>query len=95
MSVIVKPIISEKMSILEEKLGRYGFIVKDSANKVQIKKALEATYGVTVESVNTMRYAGKAKRHRKTWQMDGRTSSFKKAIVTLKEGEVIDIYGNI
>ena len=71
MSVIVKPIISEKMSILEEKLGRYGFIVKDSANKVQIKKALEATYGVTVESVNTMRYAGKAKRNRKTWQMDG------------------------
>ena len=95
MSVIVKPIISEKMSILEEKLGRYGFIVKDSANKVQIKKALEATYGVTVESVNTMRYAGKAKRNRKTWRMDGRTNSFKKAIVTLKEGEVIDIYGNI
>jgi len=95
MSVIVKPIISEKMSILEEKLGRYGFIVKDSANKVQIKKALEATYGVTVESVNTMRYAGKEKRNRKTWQMDGRTNSFKKAIVTLKEGEVIDIYGNI
>ncbi|MBL6876306.1 MAG: 50S ribosomal protein L23 [Flavobacteriales bacterium] len=95
MSVIVKPIITEKMSNLEEKLGRYGFIVENSANKVQIKKDVEATYGVTVESVNTMRYAGKAKRNRKTWAMDGRTSSFKKAIVTLKEGEVIDIYGNI
>ena len=95
MSVIIKPIITEKMSILEEKLGRYGFIVENSANKVQIKKDVEATYGVTVESVNTMRYAGKAKRNRKTWAMDGRTSSFKKAIVTLKEGEVIDIYGNI
>ena len=83
------------MSNLEEKLGRYGFIVENSANKVQIKKDVEATYGVTVESVNTMRYAGKAKRNRKTWAMDGRTSSFKKAIVTLKEGEVIDIYGNI
>jgi len=95
MSVIVKPIITEKMSNLEEKLGRYGFIVENSANKVQIKKDVETTYGVTVESVNTMRYAGKAKRNRKTWAMDGRTSSFKKAIVTLKEGEVIDIYGNI
>ena len=95
MSVIVKPIITEKMSNLEEKLGRYGFIVDNTANKVQIKKAVEATYGVTVESVNTMRYAGKAKRNRKTWSMDGRTTSFKKAIVTLKEGEVIDIYGNI
>tara|TARA_B100000401_G_scaffold328268_1_gene228092 strand:- start:1166 stop:1453 length:288 start_codon:yes stop_codon:yes gene_type:complete len=95
MSVIVKPIITEKMSNLEEKLGRYGFIVENSANKVQIKKDVEAAYGVTVESVNTMRYAGKAKRNRKTWAMDGRTRSFKKAIVTLKEGEVIDIYGNI
>lgn len=95
MSIIVKPIITEKMSNLEEKLGRYGFIVENSANKVQIKKDVEATYGVTVESVNTMRYAGKAKRNRKTWAMDGRTRSFKKAIVTLKEGELIDIYGNI
>ena len=65
MSVIIKPIITEKMSILEEKLGRYGFIVENSANKVQIRKDVEATYGVTVESVNTMRYAGKAKRNKK------------------------------
>ena len=95
MSVIIKPIITEKMSDLEEKLGRYGFIVKNTANKVQIKKDIESTYGVTVESVNTMRYAGKTKRNRKTWSMDGRTNSYKKAIVTLKEGELIDIYGNI
>jgi large subunit ribosomal protein L23 len=95
MSVIVKPIITEKMSNLEENLGRYGFIVEISANKIQIKKDVESTYGVTVESVNTMRYAGKTKRNRKTWSMDGRTTSFKKAIITLKEGEVIDIYSNI
>jgi large subunit ribosomal protein L23 len=95
MSVIVKPIITEKMSNLEENLGRYGFIVENSANKIQIKKDVESTYGVTVESVNTMRYAGKTKRNRKTWAMDGRTTSFKKAIITLKEGEVIDIYSNI
>lgn len=95
MSIIVKPIITEKMSALEEKLGRYGFIVNESANKIEIKNAVEGAYGVSVVSVNTMRYAGKAKRNRKTWQMDGRTPSFKKAIITLKEGEVIDIYGNI
>jgi large subunit ribosomal protein L23 len=95
MSVIVKPIITEKMSALEEKLGRYGFIVDESANKLVIKKAIELTYGVSVQSVNTMRYAGKTKRNRKTWTMDGRTPSYKKAIVTVKEGEVIDIYGNI
>jgi large subunit ribosomal protein L23 len=83
------------MSNLEENLGRYGFIVENSANKIQIKKDVESTYGVTVESVNTMRYAGKTKRNRKTWSMDGRTTSFKKAIITLKEGEVIDIYSNI
>lgn len=95
MSVIVKPLITEKMSKLEEKLGRYGFIVADSANKIQIQKAIEETYGVSVLSVNTMRYAGKTRRNRKTWQVDGRTPSYKKAIVTLAQGEVIDIYGNI
>ena len=91
MSVIVKPIITEKMSNLEENLGRYGFIVENSANKIQIKKDVESTYGVTVESVNTMRYAGKTKRNRKTWAMDGRTTSFKKAIITLKKGQSIDL----
>lgn len=95
MSVIVKPLITEKMSKLEEKLGRYGFIVADSANKIQIQKAIEETYGVSVLSVNTMRYSGKTRRNRKTWQVDGRTPSYKKAIVTLAQGEVIDIYGNI
>ncbi len=74
MSVIIKPVLTEKMSILEEKLGRYGFIVENSANKIQIRKDVEATYGVTVESVNTMRYAGKVKRNKKTWAMDGRTN---------------------
>lgn len=95
MSIIVKPIITEKMSTLEEKLGKYGFIVNNTANKVQIRKAVESTYGVTVDSVNTIRYAGKTKRNKKSGGMDGRTAAFKKAIITLKEGEVIDIYGNI
>ena len=95
MSTIIKPIITEKANALTEDLGRYTFEVAKNANKVEIKKAVESTYSVTVESVNTMKYAGKLKRNRKTWQMDGRTASFKKAVVTLKEGDVIDIYGNI
>lgn len=95
MGVIVKPIITEKANALTEDLGRYSFVVNMNANKVEIKKAVEQTYGVTVESVNTMRYAGKLKRNRKTWQLDGRTKSFKKAVITLKDGELIDIYGNI
>ena len=95
MSVIVKPIITEKANLLTETLGRYSFEVGKTTNKVEIKKAIESMYGVTVEAVNTIRYSGKLKRNRKTWQMDGRTKSYKKAIITLKEGDVIDIYGNI
>jgi large subunit ribosomal protein L23 len=95
MSLIVKPIITEKANSLTEDLGRYSFEVHKNANKVEIKKAVEQTYGVTVEAVNTMRYAGKLKRNRKTWQLDGKSAAFKKAVVTLKEGDVIDIYGNI
>lgn len=95
MSLIVKPIITEKANGLTEKLGRYSFVVDKNANKIQIKTAVEKNYGVTVESVNTIRYASKLKRNKKTWQMDGKTKAYKKAIITLKEGEVIDIYGNI
>jgi large subunit ribosomal protein L23 len=95
MSLIVKPIITEKANALTEDLGRYSFEVHKNANKVEIKKVIEQTYGVTVAAVNTMRYAGKLKRNRKTWQLDGKTAAYKKAVVTLKEGDVIDIYGNI
>jgi large subunit ribosomal protein L23 len=95
MSLIVKPIITEKANGLTEKLGRYSFVVDKTANKIQIKTAVEKNYGVTVESVNTIRYASKLKRNKKTWQMDGKTAAYKKAIITLKEGDVIDIYGNI
>lgn len=95
MSVIVRPLITEKANGLTESLARYSFVVNKKANKIQIKNAVEATYGVTVEAVNTMRYAGKLKRNRKTWQMDGRTAAYKKAVVTVKAGDVIDIYGNI
>jgi len=84
------------MTIQGEKLNRYGFVVEKTANKLQIKQAVEDMYGVTVADVNTMRYGGKAKsRFTKAGYLVGRTNSFKKAIITLKEGEKIDFYSNI
>lgn len=96
MSVLVKPLITEKMSELSEKRNQYGFIVDRKANKVEIKKEVESQYNVTVTSINTMIYAGKnKKRYTKTAILDGRTNHFKKAIVTVAEGDVIDFYANI
>jgi large subunit ribosomal protein L23 len=96
MDIIVKPIVTEKMNIKGESLKQYGFVVDKRANKVQIKKAVEELYGVTVESVNTMRYAGKQKsRFTKTGLITGKKNTLKKAVVTLKEGETIDFYSNI
>ncbi|MCF8298656.1 MAG: 50S ribosomal protein L23 [Saprospiraceae bacterium] len=96
MSIILKPVITEKMSGLSEKLNRFGFIVEKSANKLQIKKAVEEIYDVTVDSVKTMIYGGKTKsRMTKSGNLTGKTKSYKKAIVTLAEGETIDFYSNI
>jgi large subunit ribosomal protein L23 len=96
MGIIIKPIITEKMTALGEKLGRYGFVVDNRANKLQIKKAVKELYGVEVEEVNTMTYAGKRKsRNTKSGVLTGKTNSFKKAIITLAKGESIDFYSNI
>ncbi|RLD58955.1 MAG: 50S ribosomal protein L23 [Bacteroidetes bacterium] len=96
MNIILKPVITEKMTKLGEKLNRFGFIVHKKANKIQIKNAVEELYGVDVESVNTMNYSGKNKsRNTKSGIVTGRTNSYKKAIVTLAEGETIDFYSNI
>lgn len=96
MRVIIKPIITEKMTSGSEKFNRYGFVVEDSANKLQIKKAIEDTYGVTVDSVRTMRYVGKVKvRNTVSGVMIGRANKCKKAVVTLKNGESIDFYSSI
>ena len=92
MSVLKKPLVTEKVSALNEK-GRYGFIVDLDANKVEIKKAVEKQYGVNVKSVNTLNVMGKLKvRYTKTGVQGGRRPNYKKAIVTLAEGEVIDFY---
>ena len=97
MSVIIKPIFTEKQTEISEKFeNRYGFIVAPSANKVEIKKAVETLYNVHVERVNTIRYDGKERsRYTKSGVVTGRTPSYKKAIVTLKEGETIDLFSNI
>ncbi|ASB48478.1 50S ribosomal protein L23 [Alkalitalea saponilacus] len=96
MDVIVKPIVTEKMTQQGEALNRYGFIVKDRVSKSEIKKAVEEMYDVTVATINTMRYSGKLKtRYTKGGILSGRTASYKKAIVTLAEGDKIDFYSNI
>jgi large subunit ribosomal protein L23 len=97
MAFIIKPLVTEKMTkITEKRPNMYGFIVSPDANKVEIKKEVEKTFNVTVEDVNTMRYEGKrSRRYTKAGLVRGQKSSFKKAIVTLKEGEEIDIYSNI
>lgn len=96
MDILIRPIVTEKMTGQGEKFNRYGFIVARDANKIQIKKAVEELYGVTVESVNTMRNRGKVKtRYTKSGVVKGRTSSTKKAIVTLAQGSTIDFYSNI
>jgi large subunit ribosomal protein L23 len=96
MSIIVKPIITEKMTNITEKLSRYGFIVDNKVNKLQIKKAVEEMYGVNVVAVNTANYAGKFKsRNTKKGLVTGKTNSIKKAFVTLAKGELIDFYSNI
>ena len=96
MSVLVKPIVTEKFTAQGETLNKYGFLVNKHANKLQIKKAVEAMYNVTVENVNTIRYSGKFKtRYTKSGFVAGKTNELKKAVVTLKEGEKIDFYSNI
>ena len=97
MGIIIKPILTEKQTAVSEKFpNRFGFRVSPKANKVEIKNAIEELYGVNVVSVNTMNYSGSQKsRYTKAGLIKGKTSAYKKAIVTLKEGESIDLFSNI
>ena len=95
MGILIKPLVTEKVSALNEH-GKYGFVVAKNANKVQIKAEVEKTYGVTVESVNTMIQPGGSKRrYTKSRVIEGRTPAYKKAIVKVAEGEIIDFYSGI
>ncbi len=96
MSVLIKPIITEKMTADSELFNRYGFVVNPKANKLQIKDAVEAAYGVSVKKVRTMNYGPSRKtRFTKTGVQHGKSNAFKKAIVDVEEGEVIDFYSNL
>lgn len=119
MAIIIKPLVTEKMTKITEKTSvdrtytpksgknkgteitkkatvKYGFIVKPTANKFEIKKEVESTYNVKVDSVNTLRYSGKrSARYTKAGLVKGQKNAYKKAIVTLKEGDTIDFYSNI
>ncbi len=96
MANIIKPLVTEKMTGITEKQNKFGFICRPDANKIEIKKEVEALYNVTVVAVNTCRYAGKRKsRYTRAGLIRGQKNAFKKAIVTLKEGETIDFYSNI
>jgi len=96
MEILIKPIITEKMTAQGEKLNRFGFIVNREANKLQIRDAVEKAYGVKVDSVNTQQYVGKVKTRNTTRGMAiGRVSRSKRAYVTLKNGETIDFYASI
>jgi len=96
MNILLKPIVTEKMTDQGDKFNRYGFVVEKTANKLQIKQAVEELYEVTVLDVNTMRYPGKLKtRYTRSGVTSGKTNSYKKAVVTVAEGEAIDFYSNI
>jgi len=97
MGIIIKPVVTEKQTRITEKFpNRVGFRVSPDANKIEIKSAIENLYEVTVVKVNTMNYDGKRKsRYTKSGVISGKTPAFKKAIVTLKEGETIDLFKNI
>ena len=96
MGIIIKPIVTEKLTVQGEKLNRYGFIVDREANKLQIKAAVEQLYNVTVADVNTVNYHGKRKsRYTKAGMLQGRTNHYKKAYVTLVGEDKIDFYENI
>ncbi|WP_114778245.1 50S ribosomal protein L23 [Botryobacter ruber] len=95
MNVLKRPLVTEKYAAMNE-VGKYAFEVAKTANKVEIRKAVEKIYGVTVEKVATIRTLGKLKtKHTKSGAVTGRSASIKKAIVTVKEGDVIDFYSGI
>jgi large subunit ribosomal protein L23 len=96
MSIIIKPIVTEKITKDGELFNRFGFVVDKKANKVQIKKAIEAAYGVSVVNVNTMNVRpDRSTKYTKSGLITGKTNAYKKAIVQVQEGETIDFYNNI
>lgn len=96
MNILIKPIITEKATSDSELLNRYGFEVVSSANKIQIKNAVEQTYGVTVKKVRTMNVRVERNvKYTKSGMQIGKTKGYKKAFVQLQDGDTIDLYSNL
>lgn len=93
MSVLIRPVISEKATNTSEVLSQYSFYVNPKANKVQIKEAIQKAYGVTVTKVSTMIYAPKVKsKYTKTGMQIGKTNKMKKAVIHIAEGQELDLF---
>lgn len=96
MSILIKPIITEKATNQSELFNRYTFVVAKNANKLEIKNAVEQAYGVAIESVKTMNYpANRKTKYTKNGIVEAKSGAYKKAVVQLAEGENIDFYSNI
>lgn len=96
MNILIKPLVTEKMTDVSESLNQFGFVVDRRADKSQIKNAVERLYNVKVTSVNTMVYGGKVKsRFTRAGLTSGKTNAYKKAIVQVADGDTIDFYSNI
>ncbi|MCH8169572.1 MAG: 50S ribosomal protein L23 [Bacteroidetes bacterium] len=94
--ILIKPLITEKMTNLTADEGKYGFIVNPKANKIEIAKAIEQSFEVKVVDVKTLNYSGKTKtQFRKSGRFSGKTAKYKKAIITLKEGDTIDLFEQV
>lgn len=95
-NVLVRPLITEKMNDLTEGQAKYGFVVDVNANKIEIAKALKVKFDVDVVAINTIKMKGKAKsQFTRKGRFEGKTPTYKKAIVTLKEGQTIDLFGEV
>lgn len=92
-NILIRPLFTEKMTELNASQKKYGFVVEYNANKIQIAQAIEKKYDVKVDSVNTIRFEGKTKtQFRKSGRFTGKSARFKKAFITLKEGQKIDLF---
>ncbi len=96
MTIMIRPVVSEKATQISEKNNRFTFRVSPDANKHQIKDAVEKLYDVKVTGVSTMNYEGKRKqRYTRRGLQRGKMSAFKKAVVTVAQGQTIDFYSNL
>ncbi len=95
-NVLIRPLITEKMTDITEKTNKYGFIVDAKANKIEIAKTIKQKFDVDVISVNTIKYKGKMKtQFTRKGRFTGKTPQYKKAIITLKGDQTIDIFGEV